>query len=420
MDNYTIIQELGSGCFGNAYKVLNKNDNRTYVMKKIPRHNIRREKMQEFKKEAEILSIFNNDHIVKFKESFYSTNSFNIVMEYCDGGTLKSYIDRHKENHQKIDKETIYKFVKDICKGLKDIQRQNIIHKDLKPDNLFLTSDLKVKIGDFGISKKLYNSRDYANTAFGPTLYMSPEQLKQDKFNYKNDIWSLGCVIHELCTLEICFKSPHKILEGRYKKIDVNYYGNFLQNLIDILLSQDYHKRPKAEEIIDFINQKKVPREMINHNSHFNNISHSPFHNHDEFRPHSFIGPSNISRVHKPHHRINPFNSERPELFRPQDPDFLRQPNAPLNGPNMPPHGILRSHTFMSEPPIFPGAPHLMPHGPIEPPSFIPGNPGFGPHFMPVGPGPMGPNFAPSPPPFNPPGQGNRFPLPPPPIHPPF
>ena len=177
-------------------------------MKKIPRHNIRSEKLQEFKKEAEILSIFNNDYIVKFKESFFSANSFNIFMGYCDGGTLQSYIDRHKENHQKIDKETIYKFVTDICKGLKEIHRKKIIHKDLKPDNLFLTNDLKVKIGDFGISKRLYNSRDYARTAFGPILFMSPEQLKHDKFNYKNDIWSLGCVIHELCTLEICFSRP--------------------------------------------------------------------------------------------------------------------------------------------------------------------------------------------------------------------
>ena len=235
----------------------------------------------------------------------------------------------------------------------------------------------------------------------------------------------------------------------------MNYYGTFLQNLIDVLLSQDYHKRPTAEEIIDFINQKEVPREMLHHNSHHIDFSHSHFHNHDEFRPHSPIGPSNILRVHRPHHRINPINSHGPgpELLRSQDPHFLGQPFPPLNGPIMPPHGILRSHTFMSEPPIFPGAPHLMPHRPIEPPSFIPANPSFGPHFMPVGPIPAGPNLAPSPPPFNappgpglglalsspfnappgpglglalpppfnaPPGPGLGLALPPPPIHPPF
>ena len=251
MHNYEILEELGHGCFGKAYKVL-KNDNKYYVMKKIPNDNIRSEKVQEFKNETKLLSSFNNDYIVKFKESFSSTNSFNIVMEYCDGCTLKSYIDNHKDNHQKIEKETIYGIITDICKGLKDIHSKHVIHKDLKPDNLFLTNDLKVKIGDFGISKKLYSSKAYANTAFGPILYMAPEQVKHEKFNFKNDIWSLGCVIHELCTLEICFLSPFHILQGKYKKIDVNYYGNFLQNLIDALLNQDYHKRPTAEQIIDY------------------------------------------------------------------------------------------------------------------------------------------------------------------------
>ena len=76
-----------------------------------------------------------------------------------------------------------------------------IIHRDLKPDNIFLTGDLKVKIGDFGIAKELSNANEYAKTQVGTTLYMAPEIIKGEKYNNKVDIWSLGCIIHELCTL---------------------------------------------------------------------------------------------------------------------------------------------------------------------------------------------------------------------------
>ena len=271
MDKYKIIKQLGQGAFGSAYKVFNKNNNNIYVMKKIPKHSVSNEKMKKFKNEAKILSSFSNEHIVKYCESFYSKNSFNIVMEYCDGSTIKSYIDNHKSNNHLINKDTIYTFILDICEGLKEIHSKNIIHKDLKPDNLFLTNDLRVKLGDFGISKRLYDSRDYARTCFGPIMYMAPEEIRRQKYNYKIEIWSLGCVIHELCTLEICFQNPQNITEGRYKKINVNYYGDFLQNLIDALLNQDYHKRPSAEEIIGFINKKEIPRIMIHQHSHHSN-----------------------------------------------------------------------------------------------------------------------------------------------------
>lgn len=118
-------------------------------------------------------------------------------MEFCDGSTIKSYMDEHKKINQLIKKETIYKFILDICKGLKEIPSKNIIHKDIKPDYLFLTKDLKVKIGDFGISKRLNDSTEYARTAFGQIMYMPPEEMRRQKYNNK----TLGCVIHELCTL---------------------------------------------------------------------------------------------------------------------------------------------------------------------------------------------------------------------------
>ena len=284
---------------------------------------------------------------------------------------------------------------------------------------------------------------------------MALEEIKRQKYNYKIDIWSLGCVIHELCTLEICFQNPQNITEGRYKKINVNYYGNFLQNLIDVLLNQDYHKRPNACEIIDFINKKEIPRTMTQQHSHHNNNSNSDFGNNEEFRAHSThsspnrFGSSHHLRSHRHHHRRNfgPSFSNISHASAQIDPQLSKPSYFPLDNSNKASHGISHSNSFILHGPSpFPKFPHLMPNEPrifeqMKPPYFIqPGHSNIKSqnHFMPSGPHlappppqfippqglsphfmPAGPHLAPLPPQFAPPGHEMFGPILPPPV-PPF
>lgn len=203
-----------------------------------------------------------------------------------------------------------------------------------------------------------------------------------------------------------------------YKRINVNYYGNFLQNLIDILLNQDYHKRPNAGEIIGFINKKEIPKIMIQHHSQ-NDFSNSHFDSHDAFRPHSSQSSPNrfSSKTHRNHHGRNSllpspsFISNTTDQFRPRDSFKSESTNSPLDYPNIPPQGLTRCNSFIPHKfPIF-----SKPHGifePIKPPHLIP-PPSFpSTHSMPPGPGIINskhkvmntqPNFAPPPPIFPPP-----------------
>ena len=257
--NYKIIEILGQGSFGSAYKVLNEENNSIYVIKKIKLKNVKKDELKLIKNEAEILSILNSENIVKYFDSFEDNESFNIIMEYCDGLDLRKYINDHKNSNDFIEKDIIYHIILEICKGLKEIHNKNLIHRDLKPDNIFLTADLKFKIGDFGISKQLNNVNEYAQTQVGSLIYMAPEIINKKKYNNKVDIWSLGCIIHELCTLNFCFESPSikelitKIIECKHEKINKNIYGDGLQKLIDSLLNIDYSKRPNIDEIIKIV-----------------------------------------------------------------------------------------------------------------------------------------------------------------------
>ena len=93
------------------------------------------EELIEIKNEAKILSSLNSENIVNYFESFNVKDFFNIVMEYCDGLDLRNFINEHKRNNKFINKKLIYHFISDICKGLKDIYNQNLIHRYLKPEN---------------------------------------------------------------------------------------------------------------------------------------------------------------------------------------------------------------------------------------------------------------------------------------------
>ena len=338
MDKYSIIQSLGHGAFGAAYKVLNKNDNQVYVMKKISVEMASREDISKMENEAKILSSVNSEYVVKYYESFYSEHSFNIVMEFCDGSDLKKYIKEHKSQKKLIEKEKIFDLILDICEGLREIHSKNLIHRDLKPDNLFLTKDSKVKIGDFGIAKQLNNPEEYGKTCFGSLLYMAPEMARNYQYNNKKDIWSLGCIIHELCTLDYCFPNQYFIFTGEYKRINQNVYGEDLQNLIDLLLSQDYHQRPSAEEIINFIKNKNIPK-----------VNRSNFHHNSQGRMGRSHHPG-MARHHSHHKNLGRF----PPNFQPP---------------------VHRMFSLEFQPPIHPFFPQ---HGPGRfPPSMFPPKPMF-------------------------------------------
>ena len=138
-------------------------------------------------------------------------------MEYCEGSDLKHFIIQHKEKNEIIKEDVIYDIAMDLCLGIKAIHEKKLIHRDLKPENVFIDNNHKIKIGDFGVSKKLETNRKYAQTIVGTNFYMAPEVIKGEEYNNKIDIWSFGCIIYELFTLKVCFES--KALLGYFDNI---------------------------------------------------------------------------------------------------------------------------------------------------------------------------------------------------------
>ena len=142
-----------------------------------------------------------------------------------------------------------------------EIHKNKIIHRDLTPDNIFIGKNNKIKIGDFGVSKELKTNNNYTKS-IGKIDYMAPKIINGPEYNYKVDIYSLGCIIYELFKLNKYYIDKQSNIEI---KLDNNYNEEW-KNLIISLLLDDYEKRPDAEEVYKRIVNIKKNIEIIRTN----------------------------------------------------------------------------------------------------------------------------------------------------------
>jgi len=286
--DYEIVKELGKGGFGSVYEVREKINNinfnkiKKYAMKEILLANESKEAIEEAKKEAEFLSKFdNNQFIIKYYGSTIYNNKFYILMELFNGKNLRQFLNEKKGNKELIEKGIIIKIIEQICLGIRVIHNKNIVHRDLKPENIFIDVNNKIKIGDFGLSRNFNSYKAYTLTpnGAGTIPYNAPEVLNEGKYNKKSDIYSLGCIIYELFTLNFYFSDK---LCDRIKIIDNGKY----QKLVNSLLQIDFNKRPDINQIInDYVDEGKINNIIINNNDiNYYNESNYYFNNNINYK----------------------------------------------------------------------------------------------------------------------------------------
>ncbi|XP_060250363.1 serine/threonine-protein kinase Nek3 isoform X11 [Ovis aries] len=218
MDGYRVLRVIGEGSFGRALLVQQESSNRMFAMKEI-RLPKSLSDTRISRKEAVLLAKMKHPNIVAFKESFEAEGHLYIVMEYCDGGDLMQKI-----KHQKgklFPEDMILHWFTQMCLGVNHIHKKRVLHRDIKSKNVFLTQDGKVKLGDFGSARLLASPMAFACTYVGTPYYVPPEIWENMPYNNKSDIWSLGCILYELCTLKhpIITEYGEQVLEETKKSM---------------------------------------------------------------------------------------------------------------------------------------------------------------------------------------------------------
>lgn len=189
-------------------------------------------------------------------------------MEYADGGDLYSLIKHNKKHKKTFTEDELWRFSFEILQGIDYLHSNNIIHRDIKCLNLFLTKDKKIKIGDLGVSKIVSNINALHCTRVGTPLYLSPELIKQIPYDFKVDIWSIGCSLYHLACLEPPFNGDNLIVLGNNivkakPKAIPSIYSKNISEFVEKLLSKKSENRPSAKEAMSFI-----PTNIIEEYSH--------------------------------------------------------------------------------------------------------------------------------------------------------
>lgn len=204
-NNYKVEKKIGSGAMGDVYLALDKRLERYVAIKILKFSSIRRDDLEEFtsrfKVEAKSIARLNHTNIVGIYDIGSENDSNYMIMEFIDGNNLSTVINSAK---QKIPLNLIVSIAFQIAGALEYAHENNIIHRDIKPDNIILSKKGVVKVTDFGIAKfgqSKLNLSDETQTIVGSILYSSPEQLKNsDQVDFRTDIYALGVTLYELIT----------------------------------------------------------------------------------------------------------------------------------------------------------------------------------------------------------------------------
>ncbi|XP_059686304.1 interferon-induced, double-stranded RNA-activated protein kinase [Gavia stellata] len=259
LESFKNIEPIGEGGFGNVFKATAKLDERTYAVKRV-------QFTKNVKREVKELARLDHEHIVRYYCSWKGCDHVTypdsrqksdkgilclfIQMELCEQGPLENWIEKNRRD-RKYHEMAQNKFLQ-ILKGVEYIHSKGLIHRDLKPQNIFISHEDKIKIGDFGLVTSVAYGTLTENR--GTKSYMAPEQCG-DSYGMEVDIYALGLIWFEILSASSChekMKVWHDVREG---KLPEGFTNQFLTtaSIIKKMLSKDSSGRYSASEILEFL-----------------------------------------------------------------------------------------------------------------------------------------------------------------------
>ncbi|CCW67850.1 unnamed protein product [Phytomonas sp. Hart1] len=264
MDKYSKIRNIGKGTMGACALALNNIDGHYYVIKQVDLRRMSKKERRQGLNEARLLSHLRHPNIIDYVDSFLAKKSDHlcIVMEYAEGGDLKSRIKSRCGNN--FSENQVLDWFIQLVLSLHYVHQLKILHRDVKTQNVFLTSEDIIKLGDFGIARTLNGTYDQAQTFVGTPYYLSPELLLERPYDHRSDVWALGVVLYEMLTLKQPFSASdmkglmQRILKVKYDPIST-VYSLELRNIVKQLLMKDPSQRLKLSDVLELpIVQKRL------------------------------------------------------------------------------------------------------------------------------------------------------------------
>jgi NIMA (never in mitosis gene a)-related kinase len=275
---YAELKKVGEGSFGEAMLVIKLADKSKEVCKKMDLGNASELEAQDMIRESRLLSTLRHPYIVRYRNTFSNGKSLCILMEYCEGGDLSVWIKERRLTRDPFKEDLILRWITQALLALKYVHEQKVLHRDIKSSNLLLVKSENstklgqvawdVKLGDFGIAKCLDSTVAHARTCVGTPYYLAPEVCQDKPYNWGSDIWSMGCVLYELCALHVPFEAEslaqlmQRICQGRVPHIPESY-SKELRQVGGDMLTRNQNKRPSAALLLQMPLLQKCMQSLL-------------------------------------------------------------------------------------------------------------------------------------------------------------
>eukprot|EP01017_Pseudomicrothorax_dubius_P002662 TRINITY_DN1017_c0_g2_i2.p1 TRINITY_DN1017_c0_g2~~TRINITY_DN1017_c0_g2_i2.p1 ORF type:complete len:386 (-),score=84.27 TRINITY_DN1017_c0_g2_i2:134-1291(-) len=250
MEKYQIKEILGHGATSTVFLCENKDTKEKFAMKVVKLDKPERE--LKIRQEVAFMLLGRNKNVIGFQEAFKFKDQLYIIVEYMEVGPLRKFIEFFRA---KIDEEIIAYIIRETLRAIEVMHTNFQIHRDLKSDNILLSSNGDIKLADFGFSAQLTNENTHRNSLAGTVLWMAPELLGQEDYDERVDIWSLGIICLELCNgdpplTDVHFLLAMYLIKTQEPPTAPERCSDLLKDFVQKCLVKDRTKRWTVEKLM--------------------------------------------------------------------------------------------------------------------------------------------------------------------------
>lgn len=268
---YKRLKVLGQGAFGIAYLVQQRESGGVqHAAKEVHLSHMSFKEREATKLEAGLLRNLSHPNVIGYVDSFLEGSKLYIIMEYADGGDLAGRIRACREDEERFRESGVMLIFTQVMLAVQYVHGRKVLHRDIKPLNIFCTKQGAVKLGDFGIARVLEGSANGAQTQIGTPYYISPEVCKRDTYGTKSDLWAVGVVAYELAALRvpfhaqslpgvaiaICDREPDPIPSVYSKELSAIIFGLLRKDPAKRLSMQEVLREPPVQRYIRKVEQR--------------------------------------------------------------------------------------------------------------------------------------------------------------------
>lgn len=264
VDNFALMEEIGSGQYGKVYRGQHIKTGENFAVKCIPNDKFKRvPKLEDFtNNEIQVLSKLVHPNIVRFFDRLKTANNVYLIYEYCNGGTLEDVIYKSSLSLAKC-----LDYFDQLIQAFKAIAKDNILHRDIKPSNVLLHNENIIKIADFGFCKFVTGELEMTKTMVGSPIYMAPELLRGMEYSQKADVWSLGVLLYEMLFKCCPFEEKNipnliNLIERQELRFPKPIPEN-LKALMRGMLTKDHYRRWSWSNLFKFYDENFGKKENI-------------------------------------------------------------------------------------------------------------------------------------------------------------